>query len=304
MKQIGFIGTGGMGSGMAANLLGAGFGLVVNDIRHEAARPLEEKGAVFAGSPREVAEGCNVVLSMLPDGAAVRDVGLGAGGLRDAAGGARTWVDFSSIDKKTVVELDEGLKAHGWQLLDASVSGVEEAAAAAALSIWASGPKALYDENMAVFEAMGKKIEAMGKKIVYMGELGNAKLVKTANAMLSGIMHMGMVEVYNWLKTGGLDEQDFENFIRSSQNYSDALERVTRIIVSGQFKPRKSWMPKDVGFGLEVAREMETPVPFTSLVDQMFAIAQANGVDGYEATGIACEVFSILSGRKGSGQVQ
>ena len=294
MKQLGFIGTGGMGSGMAANLLGAGFGLVVNDIRREVARPLEEKGAVFAGSPKEVAEGCDVVLSMLPFGAAVREVGLGDGGLREATGGARTWVDFSSIDKNTVVEVNESLRGHGWQLLDASVSGVEEAAAAATLSIWASGPRALYDENMAVFQVMGKKI-------VYMGELGNAKLVKTANAMLSGIMHMGMVEVYNWLKTGGLNEEDFQNFIRSSQNYSDALERVTRIIVSGEFKPRKSWMPKDIGFGLDVAREMEIPVPFSSMVDQMFAIAQANGVDGYEATGIACEVFSILSGRKGSG---
>ncbi len=283
-----------MGSGMAANLLGAGFGLVVNDIRREVARPLEEKGAVFAGSPKEVAEGCDVVLSMLPFGAAVREVGLGDGGLREATGGARTWVDFSSIDKNTVVEVNESLRGHGWQLLDASVSGVEEAAAAATLSIWASGPRALYDENMAVFQVMGKKI-------VYMGELGNAKLVKTANAMLSGIMHMGMVEVYNWLKTGGLNEEDFQNFIRSSQNYSDALERVTRIIVSGEFKPRKSWMPKDIGFGLDVAREMEIPVPFSSMVDQMFAIAQANGVDGYEATGIACEVFSILSGRKGSG---
>ena len=291
MKQLGFIGTGGMGSGMAANLLKAGFGLVVNDIRREVARPLEEQGAVLADSPREVAEACELVLSMLPYGAAVRDVALGDGGLHEAQGGARAWVDFSSIDKKTVVELDDNLKTHGWRLLDASVSGVEEQAAAAALSIWASGPRALYDENLPVFQAMGNKI-------VYMGELGNAKLVKTANAMLSGIMHMGMVEVFNWLKSGGLTEEDFQSFIRSSQNYSDALERVTRIIVSGQFKPRKSWMPKDVGFGLDVAREMEIPVPFTSLVYQMFAIAQANGVDGYEATGIACEVFSLLSGRK------
>lgn len=291
MKQIGFVGTGGMGSGMAANLLKAGFGVVVNDIRREVTRPLEENGAVFKGSPREVAEASDVVLSMLPYGAAVRQVALGESGLSEADGGARTWVDFSSIDKKTVLEVNGTLRERGWALLDASVSGVEEAAAAATLSIWASGPRALYDENLAVFQAMGKKI-------VYMGELGNAKLVKTANAMLSGIMHMGMVEVYNWLKAGGLNEEDFESFIRSSQNYSDALERVTRIIVSGEFKPRKSWMPKDVGFGLDVAREMEIPVPFSSLVYQMFAIAQANGVDGYEATGIACEVFSILCGWK------
>jgi len=291
MRQVGFIGTGGMGSGMAANLLKAGFQVVVNDLRRNVARPLEEQGAQFKATPKEVAESTEVVLSMLPYSAAVKEVGLGSGGLCEAEQGARVWIDFSSIDKQTVLEVDAQMRGRGWQLADASVSGVEEQAAAANLSIWASGPKPLYDENMPVFQVMGKNI-------VYMGELGNAKLVKTANAMLSGIMHMGMVEIYNWLNKGGLNADDFQNFIRSSQNYSDALERVTQIIVSQKFKPRKSWMPKDVGFGLDVAREMQIPVPFSSLVNQMFAIAQANGVDGYEATGIACEVFSILSGHK------
>jgi len=295
MRHVGFIGTGGMGSGMAANLIHAGFQLVVNDLRRDVTRPLEEQGAQFKETPREVAEATEIVLSMLPYGAAVREVALGSQGLCEAKRGARVWIDFSSIDKNTVLEIDAAMRGRGWQLADASVSGVEEQAAAANLSIWASGPKPLYDENVALFEAMGKKV-------VYMGDLGNAKLVKTANAMLSGIMHMGMAEIHNWLRHGGFDGDDFQNFIRSSQNYSDALERVTQLIVSQKFKPRKSWMPKDVGFGLDVAREMEIPVPFSSLVYQMFAIAQANGVDGYEATGIACEVFSILSGAKKPGQ--
>lgn len=291
MRHVGFIGTGGMGSGMAANLIRAGFRLVVNDLRREVVRPLEEQGAQFKETPREVAESTEVVLSMLPYGAAVKEVALGGQGLVQAGTGARVWIDFSSIDKNTVLDVAEAMRGRGWQLADASVAGVEEQAAAANLSIWASGSRTIYEENLALFQAMGKKV-------VYMGGLGNAKLVKTANAMLSGIMHMGMAEIHNWLRRGGLDEDDFQNFIRSSQNYSDALERVTQIMVSRKFKPRKSWMPKDVGFGLDVAREMEIPVPFTSLVCQMFAVAQANGVDGYEATGIACEVFSILSGHK------
>ena len=74
VKQVGFIGTGGMGSGMAANLAKAGFGLVINDVRREVARPLEEQGAVLRDSAREVAESCELVLSMLPYGAAVREV--------------------------------------------------------------------------------------------------------------------------------------------------------------------------------------------------------------------------------------
>lgn len=295
MAKIGFIGTGGMGSEMAANLMKAGHSLVVNDIRTAVTRPLEEKGAEVKKSAREVAESAQVVLSMLPYSEAVKDVGLGKGGLHEAASGARLWIDFSSIDKKTIVAVSQELSSKGWNTLDASVSGVEEQAAAAALSIWVSGSKQSYEDQMPVFQAMGKKI-------VYMGNLGNAKLVKTANAMLGAITHMAMAEIFHWLKRGGLTEEDFQNFIRSSGNYSDALERMTRIMVSRKFKPRKSWMPKDVGFGLDMAREMEVPVPFSSLAYQMFSIAQAGGVDGYEATGIAYEVFSLINGQGKTGK--
>ena len=103
MKTLGFIGTGGMGSGMAANLIKAGNKLVVNDLRREQARGLENQGALFKASPREVAEASEVVLSMLPYNEAVRTVGLGTGGLHEASNGAKLWIDFSSIDKKTIV---------------------------------------------------------------------------------------------------------------------------------------------------------------------------------------------------------
>src|SRR5690348_14744057 len=99
MKILGFIGTGGMGSGMAANLIKAGYRLVVNDLRREQAKALEAQGAEFKASPKEVAESCEVVLSMLPHNDAVKEVGLGKGGLAEASKGAKLWIDFSSIDK-------------------------------------------------------------------------------------------------------------------------------------------------------------------------------------------------------------
>ena len=72
-------------------------------------------------------------------------------------------------------------------------------------------------------------------------------------------------------------------------------------LVSRKFKPRKSWMPKDVGFGLDMAREMQVPMPFSALAFQMFAIAQANGLDGYEATGIAHHVYQLIAGEMKKG---
>jgi 3-hydroxyisobutyrate dehydrogenase-like beta-hydroxyacid dehydrogenase len=138
----------------------------------------------------------------------------------------------------------------------------------------------------------------MGKSIIHVGDLGNAKLVKNAMAMWAAIEHMGLVEIMSWLKKGGVSEETFHTVMRNSQQKSEAVERILETLVSRKFKPRKSWMPKDVGFGLDVAKDMEVPMPFSALAYQLFSIAQANGLDGYEATGIAYHVYGLISGQK------
>ena len=291
MKTVGFIGTGGMGSGMAANLIKAGYHVVVTDLRREQARALEDLGADFKESPKAVAESCELVLSMLPHNDAVRAVGLGPGGLCEATTGAKVWIDFSSIDKATILDVDSHLLAKGWTIVDASAGGVEEVAAAGELALWLSGPKSVFDEHQEIFKAMGKSV-------LHVGDLGNAKLVKNAMAMLAAVQHMSIVEVCWLLKKGGLDEATFQTILKNSQQDSVATRRIMDVVVSRNFKPRKSWMPKDVGFGLDMAREMEAPMPFVGLAQQMFAIAQATGQDGYEATGIACNVYDVISGHK------
>jgi 3-hydroxyisobutyrate dehydrogenase-like beta-hydroxyacid dehydrogenase len=291
MKAVGFIGTGGMGSGMAANLIKAGYRLVVNDLRREQAKGLEAQGAQFKDSPKAVAESCELVLSMLPNNEAVRAVGLGKSGLAEATTGAKVWIDFSSIDKETIVSVSGELNKGGWTVVDASAGGVEEVAAAGELALWLSGPKALFDEHQPIFKAMGKSI-------LHVGELGNAKLVKNAMAMLAAVQHLSLVEICCWLRKGGLDEATFQTIIKNSQQDSVATRRIMEILVSRKFKPRKSWMPKDVGFGLDMARDMEVPMPFVGLACQMFAMAQATGLDGYEATGIACNLYDLINGNK------
>jgi 2-hydroxy-3-oxopropionate reductase len=291
MKTIGFIGTGGMGSAMAANLIKAGYSLVINDLRREQGQSLERDGAVFKDSPKEVAEACEIVLSMLPYNEAVCAVGLGKNGLHEASKGGKLWIDFSSIDKKTIVAVSAQLAHNGWTVLDGSAGGVEEAAAAGVLSLWISGSKELFDEHQPIFKAMGNKI-------VHVGELGNAKLVKNAMAMFAALQHLSLAEIFSWLKKGGLTEETFRTVLKNSQQDSVAVGRICDIVVDRKFKPRKSWMPKDVGFGLDMAREMEVPMPFVALAYQMFSIAQATGLDGYEATGIACNVYDLINGSK------
>ena len=291
MQTIGFIGTGGMGSGMATNLIKSGYQLVVNDLNREQAKVLEDQGAKFVNTPREVAENSELVLSMLPNNDAVKTVGLGDGGLSEAGSGAKVWIDFSSIDKETIIGINSNLEKIGWTIIDAGAGGVEEVAAAGDLALWISGSEALFEEYQEI-------LKPMAKSILHVGELGNAKLVKNAMAMFAAVQHMSLVEICSWLKKGGLDEATFQTIMTNSQQDSVATRRIMETVVSGNYKPRKSWMPKDVGFGLDMAREMEVPMPFVGLAYQMFAIAQATGKDGYEATGIACNLYDLINGKR------
>ena len=97
---------------------------------------------------------------------------------------------------------------------------------------------------------------------------------------------------------GRTQRGNFSHDLKNSPQDSVAIDRIMEIVVSRKYKPRKSWMPKDVGFGLDMAREMEVPMPFVALAYQMFSIAQATGMDGYEATGIACNVYDVITGQK------
>ena len=230
-------------------------------------------------------------LDSLPHNGAVKAVALGKNGLAEATSGSKVWIDFSSIDKETIVGVSEELTPKGWTVVDASAGGVEEVAAAGQLALWISGSKAAFDEYQPIFKPMGKSI-------LYVGPLGAAKLVKNAMAMLAAVQHMSVVEIGSWLKKGGVDDVSFKAILENSQQDSVALRRIMEILVSRKYKPRKSWMPKDVSFGLDMAREMEVPMPFVSLAYQMFAIAQATGQDGYEATGIAANVYDVINGRK------
>ena len=103
MTTLGFIGTGGMGVGMAGNLLKAGYNLVVNDIQRDRCEGLEKAGANYAETPKAVAEASEIVFSMLPNNQAAKSVATGANGLLESKEGARVWIDFSSIDKATIL---------------------------------------------------------------------------------------------------------------------------------------------------------------------------------------------------------
>ena len=172
--KIGFIGLGIMGRPMAANLLKAGYEVVVRNRSAAAEEELRALGATVAGSPREVAAQSDVVITMLPNSPDVRLVCLGEGGIIEAAREGLVVVDMSSIAPTAAREVGEALAAKGVTMLDAPVSGGEPGAVAGTLSIMAGGDRATFDRVRDV-------LLAMGRSAAYVGPLGAGNIAKLAN---------------------------------------------------------------------------------------------------------------------------
>jgi 3-hydroxyisobutyrate dehydrogenase-like beta-hydroxyacid dehydrogenase len=161
---VGFIGLGIMGSLQAASLRRAGFELTVhNRTRERAEAWAQEHGAHVAATPREVGERASVVITMVVDGAQVKEVLLGEEG---AAAGARPgtlFIDMSTIAPGTARELAATLDERGHAFVDAPVTGSSPKAKAGTLTIMCGGAQADVDRAMPLFEAMGEKIVHAGE---------------------------------------------------------------------------------------------------------------------------------------------
>src|ERR671918_289509 len=140
---VGFIGLGIMGRPMAKNLMDAGYDLAVHNRSPEKAEELASEGATAAGSPREVAESCDVVITMLPDSPEVEEVLSGEDGVLEGVREGALIVDMSTISPVVTEGLAGRAEERGASMLDAPVSGGDVGAIDGTLSIMAGGS----DEN-------------------------------------------------------------------------------------------------------------------------------------------------------------
>src|SRR5262249_49555152 len=153
--QVGFIGLGTMGASMAANLQKAGYRLVVNDVKREAAAPHLAAGAVWAASPREVGEAAEVVFTSLPGPPEGEAGGLGEGGLIGAMRKGGAFFDLSTNSPTLVRRIHAAFAEKGLHMLDAPVSGGPRGAKTGKMALWVGGERAVFDEHKALLDAMG-----------------------------------------------------------------------------------------------------------------------------------------------------
>ncbi len=211
--KIAFIGLGNMGGGMAANLVKAGHEVRAFDLSDAALAAAREAGCSTFATAKEACAGAEAVVSMLPNGAIVRQV-YWDDVIGHAPEGA-ILLDCSTIDVATAREVISVTEAHGYQMVDAPVSGGIAAAAGGTLTFMVGGS----DEAFARAKPI---LEAMGKAVIHAGAAGNGQAAKICNNMLLAIHMIGTCEAFAMAQKLGLDPQTFYDIssVSSGQNWS------------------------------------------------------------------------------------
>ena len=199
-QVIGFIGLGIMGRPMAKNLLKAGYSLIVHSRSRGPVDELVGAGAKAGSSPKDVAAQCDVLITMLPNSPDVELVALGKDGIVEGVKSGLIFVDMSTISPIVSQKVGKTLAAKDVKMLDAPVSGGEQGAINAALSIMVGGDKPVFDQVLPIFQAMGKTITLLGP-------LGFGGFTKLANQIIVAGNLTALAEARTLAKKAGLDRE-------------------------------------------------------------------------------------------------
>jgi len=253
VKTVAFIGLGVMGRLMSANLAAGGYTV----------RSYDLNGSGSCKSAKEAADGAGILITMLPDGAAVRKAVLAA--LPGLAPGSVV-IDMSSSDPVGTRELEKALRKKQVLLLDAPVSGAKGGAKDATLAIMVGGDKAILEHVRPV-------LEKMGNRIYHCGPLGAGHALKALNNYIGAAGTVAAFEAVLIGRAFGLDPALMVDVINNSTGYNSTTQRkLPQQVLTNAFASGFSaaLMTKDVGIAEGIASAMKVPAPYLKQTSRLW----------------------------------
>jgi 2-hydroxy-3-oxopropionate reductase len=267
---VGFIGLGIMGKPMAHNLLQAGYPLLVHNRSRPAVDELVAAGATAAWSPRQIAGGSAVVITMLPDSPDVEQVALGPDGLIEGAQPGLIYVDMSTIAPAVAVRVAEALAQKGVHCLDAPVSGGDVGARQGTLSIMVGGDEPTFEQVKPIFAVLGKSA-------ILCGSNGAGQTVKACNQVLVAVTIAGVSEALTLGAKAGVDPAKIVQVLSGGLARCGVLENRGQRMVRGDFQPgfRLRLHYKDLNIIRQTSKDFRVPLPVTAAVHELFTTAMS-----------------------------
>lgn len=277
MKNIGIVGLGDMGSGLANNILKAGFPLTGFDLRDDRKKALAGWGGKPVDSVGEVGAASDVVFVMVLNGAQVQSVILDKGGLLDTMKAGTTIIVTATIKPSEIMAVAPAVAEKGINLIDSPVSGGKSGADNGTLAMMAATDKAVFDAQQDVMSAVGGSIFHVGDKA------GQGQTVKAA---LQGLIGSTFTAIFEALVLGtkaGADPRTLYNVFCASGVSSNVLKGCGDLILERKFEKTGSHigtMNKDIGITMDLARENGCAMFTTAAARELFQAGISRFPDG------------------------
>ncbi len=278
--NVGFIGLGTMGGGIALNLRKAGHEIVVNDVRQEASARHIEVGCTWADTPREIGAGSDVVFTSLPGPAEVEAVGLGKDGLIEGMASGSVWFDLSTNSPSVVRRIHAAFAEKNISMLDSPVSGGPAGANNGTLALWVGGDETDYERFKPVLDAIGDKPN-------YIGQIGSGSIAKLAHNTAGYALNTALAEVFTVGVKAGLSPLALWAAVRQG-----ALGRMRMFdglgghFLQQHFDPPSFTLKlahKDVRLMTELAKEVSVPMRVANITLEEMTEALNRGWEGRDS---------------------
>ncbi|MBI1943842.1 MAG: NAD(P)-dependent oxidoreductase [Betaproteobacteria bacterium] len=284
MAKVSFLGLGVMGYPMAGHLLKKGGHdvTVYNRTAAKAAQWAKEYGGSSAATPREAAQGCDLVMMCVGNDDDVRSVAYGDNGALAGLKKGAILVDHTTAPAVLARELFAETKKRNVGFVDAPVSGGQAGAVNGQLGIMCGGEQADFDKAKPVLDVYAKMCALIGGP-------GAGQLTKMVNQVVIVGMLQGLAEGLNFGKRAGLDMEKVIAVISKGAAQSWQLENRWKTMVEGKFEGfgfASDWMRKDLNIALAEAKKNGAPLPGTALIEQYFGRISTRGHGRWDNTAL------------------
>jgi 3-hydroxyisobutyrate dehydrogenase-like beta-hydroxyacid dehydrogenase len=283
---VGFVGIGRMGKRMAANILKAGYNLVVWSRTLAHARELESLGASVAPCPKNVAEKSSIVITMLADPKSAREVFSGKNGLIEGMQPKQIFIDMTTNLPSLSRSLAKEVEKKGGEFLDAPVSGSIKPASEGTLLILVGGKREALERAKPV-------LQAMGNRIIHTGDHGSAASMKLVLQMHSATIMVSFAESLAFGQSLGLDPSMILDILNNSVLKTYASESKGKKVIEADYNPQHSLKSMTENLDLvseSVKEERITMPPLLAVAREIYHSAVRNGEGELDFSAVAIEV--------------
>jgi 3-hydroxyisobutyrate dehydrogenase-like beta-hydroxyacid dehydrogenase len=286
---VGFIGLGDMGGPMTANLLKAGWPVVVYDLQKDKVDRAVAQGAEAGTGPADVAQRAGIVISMVDTTAQAEEVIVGPGGFIETAQAGDLVISMSTIDPVALQRMHAKLAAKGIALIDAPVSGMDKGAREGTLKCFVGGDEAALEKGRPV-------LMAMCATVTRIGDIGQGCVMKMLNNMLTQINRIVIAEVLVLGKKAGVDPKLMFDLIGNASGNSVAFQVYAPKMIAGDFKgSRMDITFKDMELQTQLGKSLKVPLFMGNIAQQVCQMGRAAGY-GSEDGAAVVKVYEQFAG--------